>query len=317
MNMENLAYKYFQGTATKEEETLLMDYVESSDEAGKWFLNERKLWDAYLFSDELQLETELSKIKIKKKTIPLLMHRFSKIAAIFIGAMVLSFAGWYYFSPEKVDMLIVEAVAGDRAEFTLPDGTKVFLNENSRLTYPVSFKNKIRSVELSGEAYFEVTKSKTPFVVISNRCQIKVLGTVFNVKDYATENLSSVSLFEGSVKVMVKNEQKSELILTPNEQLVFNEETIEKHAIENADNFLWRKGIIHFDDVPFYEMVSALERFYDVKVIVKNPRILEYKCTGKFRKSEGIDHLLKVLQKNMDFKYHYSDDKTVIITLNN
>jgi ferric-dicitrate binding protein FerR (iron transport regulator) len=315
--MENLTYKYFQGKATREEEKLLMDYVESSDEAKKWFLNERKLWDAYLFSDDLQLETEVNKSKFQRKTISLLAHRFSKIAAIFIGTMVLSFAGWYYFSPEKVEILVVEAIAGDRAEFTLPDGSKVFLNESSRLTYPASFQSKIRSVELSGEAYFEVAKSEKPFVVHSNRCLIKVLGTVFNVKDYATENLSAVSLFEGSVKVQVMNEEKSELILSPDEQLVFNEKTIEKRTIENTDDFLWRKGIISFDDVPFCEMISSLERFYDVKVIVTNPRILEYKCTGKFRKSEGIDHLLKVLQKNMNFKYHYSDDKTVIITLNN
>jgi len=310
--MKNLFYKYFQGSTSHEEEKQLMDYVQSSEEAMQEFLYERKIWDAYLFHAKQTVHTQTGKINPFRKLVPLL-HHLPKVAAVFIGVFMLSFAAWYYFSPDKVELLSIYAADGEQTEFVLPDGTKVYLNENTTLRYPAAFRKDTRNVELFGEAFFEVVKGEAPFIVQSARCNIKVLGTVFNVRDYGGAILSTVSLFEGSVKVEVNNSEKSEILLSPNEQLTFNEQMLEKGSIENPNDFIWRKGVIAFDDIPFHEMIGTLERYYDVKLIVTNPRILEHKCTAKFRRSEGIDQLLKVLQKNMNFDYHYTDNKTIII----
>jgi ferric-dicitrate binding protein FerR (iron transport regulator) len=156
-------------------------------------------------------------------------------------------------------------------------------------------------------------KSKIPFIVKSNHYEVKVMGTAFNVHDYENETLSSVSLIEGAVQVQANDEAKQQIILKPGERISIDNQMLKKDNISNYDVFLWKEGLLIFDDNSLKEMMGAIERYYNVKLIVGNTKFLAYKCTGKFVKSEGIEHLLKVFQKNIDFTYKFLEDNTIEI----
>jgi ferric-dicitrate binding protein FerR (iron transport regulator) len=305
--MLQLFYRYFQGKATQEEEQRIMDYAESSEAAKKEFLSERKLYDAFLLNtdmNETQLE-RLSERKVFRIFRPLL--RVSAVVALLLS--IAYFTHQYYFVPGKtLNRLCVYVPAGGLSELQLPDGSVVHLNSRSTLWYPASFDKHKREVAISGEGYFEVVKGKIPFVVKSNRYEVTVLGTVFNINDYRYDGHSCISLIEGSVKVCLEDDKQPEEILRPNEHLIFDGQNYKRGEIDNHDIFLWRNGLLVFDDMPFHEMAGMLEKYFDVRFIIANTDLAVYRCTGKFLKREGIEHILKVLQKTADFKYRYNDN---------
>jgi ferric-dicitrate binding protein FerR (iron transport regulator) len=309
--MKDLFYKYFQGIATKEEERLLMDYVDSSEEARNEFLQERKLWDAYLLNTDVELG-EIIPLRTQRKP-PFIVRYFSRVAAILVLGVLTTALVWLFLPDKKANMLTVQTPLGGQTELALSDGSKVYLNGGTTLSYPVSFDKKTRLVEITGEGYFEVTKSNIPFIVKSNHYEVKVMGTAFNVHDYENETLSSVSLIEGAVKVQANDKAKQQITLKPGERIFIENQMLTKENISNYDVFLWREGFLIFDDNSLKEMMGAIERYYNVKLIVGNSKFLAYKCTGRFVKSEGIEHLLKVFQKNINFTYKYLDDKTIEI----
>jgi ferric-dicitrate binding protein FerR (iron transport regulator) len=209
-------------------------------------------------------------------------------------------------------MINVEVPWGGLSKLLLADGTKVWLNSGSVFTYPANFDVNKREVQLLGEGFFEVSSSDKPFIVKSNKCEVLVMGTIFNVKDYDHEPQTVVSLLEGSVKVRFDKAEKSDILLKPLKQVVFDGETIQEKSIENQDAFLWRDGYLVFDNTPFSEVMDATEKYFDVDIDVQNKTALSYHCTGKFLKSDGIDHLLKVLQKGADFNYKKKNNKIII-----
>jgi ferric-dicitrate binding protein FerR (iron transport regulator) len=304
--MVQLFHKYFQGKTTEEEERQMMDYVDSSDEARKKYLRERQLWDAFL------LNTDMDESKIMPFSDRIIFRKlrpFIRVAAVFaLLISVFYFTNRHPAPQEKTNLLTVHVPEGGLSNVQLPDGSVVYLNSRTTLCYPSSFNKEKREVEISGEGYFEVVKGDIPFIVKSDHCQITVMGTVFDVKDYKCDKYSQVSLLSGSVKINLNNENQSEVLLSPDEQIVFDGHNYELKNISNYDHFLWKEGILIFDDMPFVEMVSMLEKCFNVKFIVNNTEVLQYKCTGKFVRSEGINHILKVLQKNVDFKYRYNNN---------
>jgi ferric-dicitrate binding protein FerR (iron transport regulator) len=311
MKIKNIFYKYYQGIATQEEERQVMDYVDSSEKARNEFLRERKLWDAYLLNTDLDTEQLVSALRTSKH--PFMVRYFSRIAAIFILGLLSTALAWHYLPTKNTDMLTMQTPLGGQTELTLSDGSRVHLNGGTTLSYPVAFGKKTRLVEITGEGYFEVTKSNIPFIVKSNHYEVKVMGTSFNVHDYEDETLSSVALIEGSVKVQANDVAKQEIVLKPGERIVLDKQSLTKENISNYDVFLWRDGFLVFDDNSLRNMIGAMEKYYNVRLIVSNTDFLDYKCTGKFIKSEGVDHLLKVLRKSIRFTYKHLDDNTIEI----
>lgn len=150
----------------------------------------------------------------------------------------------------------------------LSDGTRVWLNSESSITYPVRFDKGERKVTVSGEAYFEVAKSKSQAFTVTTTSGIntEVLGTHFDIKDYPDENTSCVVLLEGSVRV--SNGQKGMVLLKPSQQAVQNRNT-ETLDVENADldrAVAWKKGLFYFRDDDIYSVTRQLSRWYDIKV---------------------------------------------------
>lgn len=205
--------------------------------------------------------------------------------------------------------------AGQRAKLTLEDGTTVWLNAQSTLTYPAHFSDKKREVTLTGEAFFDVAKDpKKPFFVSAQQVEMKVLGTQFNVYNYPDAGYIRTDLLEGSVLIRNTKGSKGNVILHPNEQITVRDGKMTLGNIKNADYFLWKKGIYSFSNEKLLDIIEKLQLYYDVTIIVKDPEIFNVKYTGKFRQRDGIDEILRIIQKIYPFKIQ-KDTENNIITL--
>lgn len=203
--------------------------------------------------------------------------------------------------------------AGQRAMVKLHDGTTVWLNARSTLRCPSQFVKGERRVELNGEAFFEVSKEKeVPFIVSTEKLDIKVLGTKFNVFAYKGRNEFNTSLVEGSVKVYDSRNESEAISMNPNERVDLVGNKLVKRPLANMDFLLWKEGIYAFDDVTFDEIVKKLELYYDVTILVKNPNLDVYKFSGKFRQRDGVESVLRTLQKVKSFSFVKDEDRNQI-----
>ena len=194
---QDLLYKYFKGNANIEEEKQILDWVDASDENRKAFQKERMLYDIALFSEEKQSE----RLKRKTRILPILQWtaRIAAVMIILFGSGLL-FKDYRYNKSAQLQTVAVPA--GQRAQITLADGTKVWLNSQSTLTYASNFGRQERNVLLDGEAYFEVSKNeKIPFFVNTETNKVRVVGTSFNVCAYNGSNEFETTLVTGIVDI--------------------------------------------------------------------------------------------------------------------
>lgn len=170
---------------------------------------------------------------------------------------------------------------GGQYAVILPDGTKAWLNSDSRLTFPVVFSRKERKISLTGEAYFEVRHLKDiPFIITTGNQAIEVLGTHFNVNGYEDEQAIHTTLLEGSVKVRNILTQQEQL-LVPGQQSSFNRNkgNIAIRKANTEEVMAWKNGYFLFDDQDLPGILRAISRWYDVEI--------EYQYTGKYEKFGG------------------------------
>ena len=309
MNQE-LLHKYFKGDTSVEEEKLILNWVDEAEENRKTLQKERMLFDIALFTDAKKQKRE----RAVTGTRILTMLRWSaRIAAIIVVVLSLGYL-WKDYQYDKVAQVqTVSVPAGQRAEITLADGTKVWLNAQSKLTYASNFGRTDRNVELDGEAYFEVAKNKEiPFNVNTEMNQVRVVGTHFNVCAYKGTHEFETTLMEGIVDIYLKGSEEPVARLTENEVFTLVGTKYKKTSLANTDYLRWKEGLYCFDDAPFNTILAKLEKYYKVKIIVQNPKVLDYRCTGKFKDQDGIEHVLKVIQKDHKFKYKVNEERDSI-----
>jgi ferric-dicitrate binding protein FerR (iron transport regulator) len=230
---------------------------------------------------------------------------------------------------------------GSKTKLVLPDGTQVWLNSGSRLTYDKNFGNNLREVVLSGEAFFDVVKNpQLPFVIHASAINIKVLGTAFNVKSYPGEKNIETSLVRGSIEVTFRDRPTEKIILKPNEKLVIaNEEAfpsakpaknlpgiqqtsrpepivavshltyqpIDSTVIETS----WMEGKLIFRSETFEDLAVRMERWFGVSIRFANIELKEKKITGIFE-NETIEQALEALQLTVPFKYAINKKEIII-----
>ena len=306
---QDLLYKYFKGNANIEEEKQILDWVDASDENRKAFQKERMLYDIALFSEEKQSE----RLKRKTRILPILQWtaRIAAVMIILFGSGLL-FKDYRYNKSAQLQTVAVPA--GQRAQITLADGTKVWLNSKSTLTYASNFGRKERNVELDGEAYFEVAKNKKiPFFVNTEINRVKVVGTHFNVCAYKGSNEFETTLIEGIVDIYPIGSDQVITRLTKDEFFGSYNGKYKKTTLPSYEYLRWKEGLYCFDDAPFNSLLNKLEKYYNVNISVRNLNILNYRCTGKFKEQDGIEHILKVIQKDHKFTYSINEEKDSII----
>jgi ferric-dicitrate binding protein FerR (iron transport regulator) len=313
--LEKLLLKYIQGDCNDEEKVIIVSWLDSNPENLKEYLALRKLIDLAIWHNEINLQPEYRPKPTVAKKIRLRLIELSKIAAIFCAGVFLTY--WLTYSPPKVEpttaMQIMYVPPGQRAKITLEDGTKVWLNANTTLKFPNRFSADLREVKLDGEAFFEVVSSKArPFVVNTEKYCVKVWGTKFNLSAYSKSDDFETSLIEGSVEVLGK-ENSENVVLKPKERVAnVIGGKMEVSHFEDMNQFLWKKGILYFDNLSFSELIERLELYFDVKIEVRNQHVLAYHCTGKFRTKDGVEHILKVLQLRNKFEYNFDTNRTKI-----
>ena len=303
---KELLHKYFRGDTSPQEEKQVMDWAEASAGNYRQYLEERKIWNALLIHYTTSPE-KASTFSAQNKSFILW-----KIGSIAASIALLISLSWIIFTANKEEPQSLQAVmvpAGQRVQLVLGDGTKVWLNSKSTFTYPTSFGKNIREVELDGEGYFEVTKNeKAPFIVKTRKYDIKVLGTTFNVSAYQNKlSAFETSLLEGAIDVST-GDQTEWISLTPNEKVTEIDGILQKDTINNPEHLRWREGLICLDDEPFENLMRKFAVYYGIDIVINNPNVLKYKCTGKFRQTDGIEYALRVLQKDVKFKYLRNDE---------
>lgn len=235
----------------------------------------------------------------------------------------------------------VSARPGSRSKLILPDGTQVWLNAESRITYLNTFNKALREVNLEGEAYFDVTHDASrPFIVHTSGIAIKVLGTAFTVKSYASDKTIEATLLRGSIEVFKNDDPAApKVILRPHEKLVFNKEEqsiATKAANTNGDSATSQTGIsvttlpkgkpdsvlkeiswvynkLVFDGDRFEELATKLERWYDVHITFKQEQLKQYRFKGVFE-NETIEQALDALKLTASFDYKINGNEIEIFT---
>ena len=197
----------------------------------------------------------------------------------------------------------------------LSDSTKVWLNSETTLRFPVQFAADVRSVELTGEAYFEVKKNtKIPFIVNSVNQSIKVLGTQFNVSSYPENQNIYTTLVEGNVEVSMSNNPQINLILKPNEQSILNSDNnqIQKKSVDVNQYVAWKDGRFVFREQPLEEIMGTLSKWYDVQVVFSNERDKKLMFTGNLERYADFGEILAKIEKTNEVSFAIENNTITI-----
>jgi len=188
----------------------------------------------------------------------------------------------------------LETSNGQQTQVQLPDGSIVYLNASSSLSYPVSFANKAeRKVSLDGEGYFEIAKDKAhPFIVESKGQEVRVLGTHFDISAYRDEPVSKTTLLEGSIIVSTAEKQST---LTPGSQLTNDGRKIDIRQVDTEISVAWKNNLFLFEDEELGQIMGQVERWYDVEVTFSD-NIAHERFGGGVSRFSNVSKLLKSLE---------------------
>lgn len=214
----------------------------------------------------------------------------------------------------KLQYNTIATPRGGKYQLNLPDGTRVWLNAASQLKFPVVFAPNERKVELIGEAYFEVSKvmsknkeTRMPFVVVTDKQNLQVLGTHFNINAYPDEQDLKTTLFEGSVKVVpapINGSVKTpaDIILKPGQQSVLNNRKLTITKADLNEVMSWKNGMFQFNDTKLSDIMIEASRWYDVDVVYEgNVPVIRF--SGEVSRSVNAAAFLEML-KYLDVKFH-------------
>lgn len=311
--------------------------------------DDMQVQDAYLLHLQRMKEMGIS-FGDEPVEIPFIGTSRRKIKWYWAAAAVIALAGVFLFSRmagsknngEKFLAREVNEITtrqGSKSKVELPDGSIVWLNAGSKLTYNKDYGQSVREVTLSGEGYFDVMKMKEkPFIIHTSTINIKVLGTVFNVKAYPEDKRTETSLIRGRIEVTIKNRPNDKIILSPSEKLVVeNDEIIEsgksvskensealpistlmsvnKLIYDPADSTVaeteWIKNRLIFRNESFGEVIVQMERWYGVDIEITDDGLGEVRLNGTFD-DETISQALDALKESISFHYEQKGNKIII-----
>ncbi len=208
--------------------------------------------------------------------------------------------------------LVFTTPKGQSSKILLIDGTEVWLNSGSSLTYPSTFSGKERRVKLSGEGYFEVAHNvDKPFYVETEEGPlVRVLGTSFNVSAYKEDKRTTTTLVEGSVQLLSKSNQ---VVLKPNEQVIahIDDALLRKERVNVSDFISWKDGYFSFNGQSIPEILAEVRRWYNIEEITYT-YMPEEKFTGTFKRTKSLKSLLVKLEKISNVKFEIKERRIVV-----
>lgn len=338
-DIDHLISLYLSRRASDSQKQALEEWLASSSENAATFHRLEKIW-AMPFPVEHDPKMDNVRDRIWNKatgdkekhvhtdatgmadTVKVVRFPWIKAAAMFL---IFIAGAWLFSQMNKTEEIpIPKAVAwvekvnpsGQRSSHLLPDGTKVWLNVASQLSFPEEFSDTLRQVKLIGEAFFEVSKDATkPFVVEAEGFSTLVLGTSFNVRAYPEDPEIKVALLEG--KVQVRNNGSSQVqtsVLSPGEGLLAPKDNsaFSKYEFQYENTFGWKEGILVFDGSDFERFRKTIEKWYGVEVEVKGRMPGSWNMRARYQRA-SLQHVLEDISFNKNMKYEIQD-KTVVVT---
>ncbi|HEX2846326.1 MAG TPA: FecR domain-containing protein, partial [Chitinophagaceae bacterium] len=313
-------------TDLSEEEDAYLIHLHRMQEKNIPFGNKAKEDEAAVF----ELETPRS-------------NKRRRLAWITAGiAVAVSVAAIFFFKPVsrpgKKEIASINEIStrlGSKTRIQLPDGSIVWLNAGSKLIYDKNFGKEERLVSLSGEGFFDVVRDPSkPFIVHTTNIEVRVLGTVFNVKAYPEDKSSETSLIHGSLEVSIKSRPRDKIILSSNEKLVVENKIsssrdsltedrdlplmtlnqIKHNPLDNSVNETqWIDNKLVFDNEPFADIAVKMERWFGVEIEIADSSLAEKRMTGKFER-ENIEQALESLSyaSTTSFVFERKGNKIII-----
>jgi ferric-dicitrate binding protein FerR (iron transport regulator) len=350
LHIESLIQKFNLGTISRDELKELIAYYKENEPGNELLEIYQKAWeksisDISLVNAEEEYAMIIDRIN-SKQLIPVnrrarYIREILKYAALFVLAFSIS---WLLHNntpitttkQSQISYQNIEVPYGSKTKVELPDGSKVTLNSGSRLRYESNLGNDTRTVYLEGEAFFDVRKVENrPFYVNTSGIKIKVLGTSFNVKAYPEEKTVETTLVTGKVEIFEMNasENKPIAVLLPRQKAIFEKEagsistkkeedklpkTAPDDIIEIKTNIntelsvAWKDNNFVFDNERFGELITKIERWYNVEIELDYPALNDARFSGKFDK-ETIEQAMKALTFVTPFQYKIEKNKITII----
>jgi transmembrane sensor len=363
----NKTGKILDGKATEEEHAAYHQMLLSHPEFMDGYIFLKTHWSYFTNLDDFrQINTESDWIRLRSeiaerfkadvqpkpsvKLIPIMRAALPYAAAV---AILISIAFWFYampniFSKEEVSMHRFEAPLGSRAKVMLPDETEIWLNAGSMIEYSNDFNKGSRQVKLIGEAFFDVSKRDVPFVVNTSEINIRVLGTTFNIKAYAEDEIIETTLVTGSLLIERATDIGpgfDDITLQPKQKAIFHrrrgelavnvyDETMDGVSTLNVTKVPepsalsrvsivtkqdvspevgWKDGVLVFDTEPLGTLVRKLERRYNVVFRFDDESMLKLNYTGRIR-DHGLEQVLQAMKLTSPIVYAI-EDKMVTLSL--
>ena len=255
------------------------------------------------------------------------IHR-AKTIAVAAALLIMAGVGWLVVlrsgAPAATAQNTVTSQKDSKTAVTLPDGTKVWINAGTRLTYGKSFGEETREISLEGEAYFDVAHDKShPFIVHTQTLDVRALGTAFNVRAYDGEASTQATLVRGAIEVTLNKKNKEKITLKPNEKIVvqnYNGQNKKADSSSGAAPELvlstvlrspvdsgmletqWMKNSISFDQQKLADIIPVLESWYHVKITVETPSLLQRRLSGKIE-NESLGETLEFFKLTLGLRY--------------
>jgi len=322
--MQNIVKKYLEGSATESEKTQLLNWLREKE--NRIVYRSLKLdWKRSLEKDQFsnggeeswnRLQAKLWQKSYKRWQESRKMNMFFRYAAIFFFALSIGSLIWFFAgkTPQPNEIFTsVMAEKGQISKVELPDGSMVWLNSGSKITYSNLFASDNRNVELSGEAYFDVVdNTEQPFQVKSNRLHVKVLGTKFNMAVYDWNESVEVVLEKGAVELLQPISQTSVYKMKPGERALLGkgEAGLNVSHVNTSRYTAWKEGMIHIYDQSMEELIKRLEMRYNQKFEI-SPDAKEFKYTFTI-KNERLDEIIDLMEKITPVKATQQDSVILI-----
>lgn len=327
--------KYLSGNIGRKEKQKLFAWVEESQANQKFFDEMVHLWKVSADYEEEPFGTDVSKAwgrvekqlesgipqrnPGRKSAIILPWSKSKRLLSLAAVLLLLLGIGWWWFwgtdAGNPNQRVILAAGRGQKKEIKLPDGSKVWLNENSKIAFRKDFEK--RQLDLVGEAFFEVVKmDKKPFEVFCDASRITVLGTSFNVRNYPREYQVEVSVQRGIVALWKMNSFVAPTVLEAGETGVFDKKfsRVKKEKLRNPNAASWKTKRLVFNDSPMPEVIKTLERHFGVTIKTENDNILNCTFTniGAFEPAD-LKVIFKVFKFSMQVEAVRQDNGTYLL----
>ncbi len=317
--------KVVSGNASKDELSILEVWQSESETNQRIYKQSLKAWNAgsnsistkEITQDKLNVQNQVNRSLVHQLNRSKRFANIYKVAAAVAIPIALAISLYFVNNSYKVELpqSICEVIApkGHVSKCILPDGTEVWLNAGSTLTYDASgFHGKQREVDLEGEAYFEVVSNKkNPFLVNTELANVYVTGTSFNVKAYSDTKQFETVLAEGKVELQFNLKNEQTVKMNPGERAIYKVDQKEM-IIQDVDAAMysaWRKGEMLFKDATLNDLIKELERIYDIQFALKDKTIGDYRFRGMFNYSNNLIDALEKIKKTAGVDYYIENKK--------